>query len=234
MMKEGLITIRVECPKWGCEMQLSEKPDRTDGFEWRCRKQGKLNAHDVKKSLRGTWFESRHLSILQTLKITRFWYGWCMQDFLRVEVGVHEQTVVDSYMYLLSNDALFILEFRYSFVFNIYLFYLNITYFTGSFFSFTIGVYLFTLTAIRWDCVTSSERLSNYYYVCSSLALSSVESCWKNISIFTYWAAVKEAYTSYGVTILAISLKRSLSKRQMFFAWLILWFSSMLWFICWF
>ena len=212
-------------------MQLSEKPDRTDGFEWRCRKQGKLNAHDVKKSLRGTWFESRHLSILQTLKITRFWYGWCMQDFLRVEVGVHEQTVVDSYMYLLSNDALFILEFRYSFVFNIYLFYLNITYFTGSFFSFTIGVYLFTLTAIRWDCVTSSERLSNYYYVCSSLALSSVESCWKNISIFTYWVTVKEAYTSYGVTIYTGGQFKTLSLKGRCILLARTLVSSMLWFI---
>ena len=51
---------------------------------------------------------------------------------------------------LLSYDALFILKSHYSFIFNPYLFYLNITYFIGSFFfSFTIRVYLFTLTAGR-------------------------------------------------------------------------------------
>ena len=51
-MKEGLIAKRVECPKCGCEMQLSEKSGKTDGYEWRCRKQGKVNAHVVKKSVR--------------------------------------------------------------------------------------------------------------------------------------------------------------------------------------
>ena len=51
-MKEGLIAKRVECPKCGCEMQLSEKSGKTDGYEWRCRKQGKVNVHDVKRNVR--------------------------------------------------------------------------------------------------------------------------------------------------------------------------------------
>ena len=99
-MKEGLIAKRVECPKCDCEMQLSEKPGRTDGYEWRCRKKGKVNTHDVKRSVRsGTWFESSHLNIVQILKMTRFWYGLCKQNFIRVELNVGEHTVVDWYMF---------------------------------------------------------------------------------------------------------------------------------------
>ena len=99
-MKEGLIVKRVECSKRGCEMQLSEKPGRAEGYEWRCRKQGKLNAHDIKmKIIRDTWFKSSHLSILQILKISRLRYGRCMQDFVRVELGVHEHRIIDSYVF---------------------------------------------------------------------------------------------------------------------------------------
>ena len=33
---EGMIAKSVECPNCGCEMKLSERRDRTDGYEWRC------------------------------------------------------------------------------------------------------------------------------------------------------------------------------------------------------
>ena len=89
-----------ECPKCGSEMKLTEKPGRTNGHEWRCRKQGQLNAHDVKKSVwRGSWFECNHLNILQILKITRYWYGRCLQDFVVNEVHVHEHVIVDWFMF---------------------------------------------------------------------------------------------------------------------------------------
>ena len=45
-MKEGLITKRVKCPKCGCDMKLRNLA------EWICRKKGKVNAHDVKRSAR--------------------------------------------------------------------------------------------------------------------------------------------------------------------------------------
>ena len=37
-MKEGLIAKTAKCLKCGCEMKLSEKPGRTNGYECRCRK----------------------------------------------------------------------------------------------------------------------------------------------------------------------------------------------------
>ena len=95
-MNEGMIAERVECPKCGCEMQLSERRDRTDGYEWRCRKQGKVNAHDVKRSVRrGTWFESSHLNLCKILKMTRFLYGRSEHNFVRDELNVGVHTVVD-------------------------------------------------------------------------------------------------------------------------------------------
>ena len=99
-MSEGMIVKRVECPKCGCEMQLSERHDRTDGYEWSCRKRGKVNEHDFKRSVRrSTWFESSHLNICKILKVTRFWYGRSEQNFVRKELNVSEHKVVDWYMF---------------------------------------------------------------------------------------------------------------------------------------
>ena len=95
-MKEGLIAKRAECPKCGCDIKLYEKPGRADGYEWRCRKHRQLNEHDIKRSVkRDSWFESSHLSILQMLKVTKYWHGKCPQDFVRNELGVHEHAIVD-------------------------------------------------------------------------------------------------------------------------------------------
>ena len=99
-MNEGIIAERVECPKCGCDTQLSERCDRTDSYEWRCRKQGKVNAHDVKRSVRrGTWFKSNHLNISKILKMTRFWYMRSKKYFVRQELNVSEHTIVDWCMF---------------------------------------------------------------------------------------------------------------------------------------
>ena len=51
-MNEGLITSKYKCPKCGSQISLKPRPDKTDGFLWFCRKQGRENVHECTKSVR--------------------------------------------------------------------------------------------------------------------------------------------------------------------------------------
>lgn len=93
-MQEGLIASKYECPKCGNNMKLTMKANLTDGYVWRCR----LNEHDVSRSVRkGSWFDSGNLSICVILRLTRNWFGQCMQKYCMAEVKVAEHTSCDWY-----------------------------------------------------------------------------------------------------------------------------------------
>ncbi|KFM62518.1 hypothetical protein X975_17148, partial [Stegodyphus mimosarum] len=99
-MKAGLIGTYFVCCKCGENMRLCERKGSMDGFEWRCRKQGKVNAHDVRRSVRkGSWFSHSHLSMCDILRITRCWFLRMGNDSVMQEVKVHEHAVVDWFMF---------------------------------------------------------------------------------------------------------------------------------------
>ncbi|XP_035230641.1 4-hydroxy-tetrahydrodipicolinate synthase-like [Stegodyphus dumicola] len=99
-MKVGLIATFFVCSKCGENMRFCERKGSIDGFEWRCRKQGKVNAHDVCRSIRkGSWFSHSHLSICDILRITRCWFLKMGNESVIQEVKVHEHAVVDWFMF---------------------------------------------------------------------------------------------------------------------------------------
>ncbi|KFM63342.1 hypothetical protein X975_21443, partial [Stegodyphus mimosarum] len=97
-MKVDLMVTFFVCPKCGDNMHLCEIKGSMDGFEWQCRKQGKVNAHDVCKSIRKrSWFS--HLSICDILRITRCCFLKMGNESVIQEVKVHEHAVVDWFMF---------------------------------------------------------------------------------------------------------------------------------------
>ncbi|GFX86942.1 mitotic-spindle organizing protein 2A [Trichonephila clavipes] len=100
VMKEGLIPSRYECPKCKKDMRLVERKGTIDGFEWRCRVQSKENPHFVCRSVRkGTWFSDSRLSICVILRLTRYWFGKSMNEFVVNDLKINKNTVVDWYMF---------------------------------------------------------------------------------------------------------------------------------------
>ncbi|GFW24453.1 hypothetical protein TNCV_606941 [Trichonephila clavipes] len=62
-----------------------------DGYEWRCRKQSKDNRHDVVRSVRkGTWFSESKLAITIILRLTRYWFGKSMNEFVMNDLKVNK------------------------------------------------------------------------------------------------------------------------------------------------
>lgn len=99
-MNEGLIAKRYECPVCARDMKLSKTAKASDGYEWRCRFQGKVNAHDVSRSVRsGTWFALSRMPLIKCLKVTREWFGRCEQKFVMEDVNVAKKTVNDWYSF---------------------------------------------------------------------------------------------------------------------------------------
>ena len=99
-MKEKLIASSYECPKCKEPMKLCERKSvALDGYEWRCRKKG-VNAHDVCRSARkNLWFSHCKLSIYDILRLTKCWFGRCMNEFVVNEIKVNKTTVVDWYVF---------------------------------------------------------------------------------------------------------------------------------------
>lgn len=94
-MSVGLIAGRYECPKCGNEMRLCAVTRAPDGYFWRCRKKGnEVATHDVDRSVRkGSVFYSSHLSICDILRIIRFWFGRCVHEFVKNELGININVV---------------------------------------------------------------------------------------------------------------------------------------------
>ncbi|KFM76295.1 hypothetical protein X975_13952, partial [Stegodyphus mimosarum] len=81
-------------------MHLCERKESMDGFEWRCRKQGKVNMHDICRSIRkGLWFSHSHFSICDILRITTCWFLKMRNECVIQEVKVHQHAVVDWFMF---------------------------------------------------------------------------------------------------------------------------------------
>ncbi|GFW05571.1 hypothetical protein TNCV_4983411 [Trichonephila clavipes] len=67
------------------------EPGTVDGYEWRCRNQSKDNRHDVVRSVRkGTWFSESKLAITIILRLTRYWFGKSMNEFVMNDLKVNK------------------------------------------------------------------------------------------------------------------------------------------------
>ncbi|GFV30866.1 hypothetical protein TNCV_4013001 [Trichonephila clavipes] len=72
-------------------MRLQKRKGTVDGYEWRCRKQSKDNRHDVVRSVRrGTWFSESKLAITIILRLTRYWFGKSMNEFVMNDLKVNK------------------------------------------------------------------------------------------------------------------------------------------------
>ncbi|GFV61226.1 mitotic-spindle organizing protein 2A [Trichonephila clavipes] len=90
-MKANLIASRYECPRCKKNMSLQKQKGTVDGYEWRCRNQSKDNRHDVVWSVRkGTWFSESKLAITIILRLTRYWFGKCMNVFVVNDLKVNK------------------------------------------------------------------------------------------------------------------------------------------------
>ncbi|GFU93858.1 hypothetical protein TNCV_1660821 [Trichonephila clavipes] len=67
------------------------KGNGVDGYEWRCRNQSKDNRRDVVRSVRkGTWFNESKLAITIILRLTRYWLGKSMNEFVMNDLKVNK------------------------------------------------------------------------------------------------------------------------------------------------
>ncbi|GFW24354.1 hypothetical protein TNCV_606001 [Trichonephila clavipes] len=72
-------------------MSLQKRKGTVDGYEWRCRNQSKDNRHDVVRSVRkGTWFNESKLAITIILRLTRYWFGKSMNEFVMNDLKVNK------------------------------------------------------------------------------------------------------------------------------------------------
>ncbi|GFR07507.1 uncharacterized protein TNCT_632041 [Trichonephila clavata] len=89
-----------ECPKYAKDIHLVHRNRTIDGSEWRCRVQAKKNPHFVWRSVRrGTWFSESKLSISIILRLTSYWFGKSMNEFLVNDLNINKATVLDWYMF---------------------------------------------------------------------------------------------------------------------------------------
>ncbi|GFX46298.1 uncharacterized protein TNCV_1372401 [Trichonephila clavipes] len=90
-MKANLIASRYECSRCKKNMRLQKRKETVDGYEWRCRNQSKDNRHDVVRSVRkGTWFSESKLAITIILRLTRYWFGKSMNEFVMNDLKVNK------------------------------------------------------------------------------------------------------------------------------------------------
>ncbi|GFY17379.1 mitotic-spindle organizing protein 2A [Trichonephila clavipes] len=91
-MKANLIASRYECSR--CKKKkyaFAKRKGTVDGYEWRCRNQSKDNRHDVVRSVRkGTWFSESKLAITIILRLTRYWFGKSMNEFVMNDLKVNK------------------------------------------------------------------------------------------------------------------------------------------------
>ena len=67
-----------------------------DGFELLCKKQGKVGAHKISRSVRnGSWFERSHMSLRDIMKLMSVWFGKCKQKFARSVCNVLKEVASD-------------------------------------------------------------------------------------------------------------------------------------------
>jgi hypothetical protein len=78
----------------------------SDGFVWRCSNK----ACHKKNSIRtGSWFENHRLTLEKVLLITYFWVYTASESFVRHELDIASQTIVDWYNYA-KEVCTFVLE----------------------------------------------------------------------------------------------------------------------------
>ncbi|GFY11804.1 hypothetical protein TNCV_1529961 [Trichonephila clavipes] len=88
-MKANLIASRYECSR--CKKICVCKKRKVEGYEWRCRNQSKDNRHDVVRSvIKGTWFSESKLAITIILRLTRYWFGKSMNEFVMNDLKVNK------------------------------------------------------------------------------------------------------------------------------------------------
>ncbi|GFW45406.1 DDE_Tnp_IS1595 domain-containing protein [Trichonephila clavipes] len=59
-----------------------------------------VNAHDVCRSLRkNSWFSNSKLSMYDVLRVTKMWFGRCMNDYVVNELKLNKNTVIDWFMF---------------------------------------------------------------------------------------------------------------------------------------
>ncbi|GFU24860.1 hypothetical protein TNCV_1279961 [Trichonephila clavipes] len=72
-------------------MRLQKRKGTVDGYEWCYRNQSKDNRHDVVRSVRkGTWFSESKLAITIILRLTRYWFGKSMNEFVMNDLKVNK------------------------------------------------------------------------------------------------------------------------------------------------
>ncbi|GFX42118.1 hypothetical protein TNCV_2135331 [Trichonephila clavipes] len=75
----------------GVKKNMRLQKGTVDGYEWRCRNQSKDNRHDVVRSVRkGTWFSESKLAITIILRLTRYWFGKSMNEFVMNDLKVNK------------------------------------------------------------------------------------------------------------------------------------------------
>ncbi|GFT74559.1 RNA-directed DNA polymerase from mobile element jockey [Trichonephila clavipes] len=68
-----------------------QKRERLTATNRRCRNQSKDNRHDVVRSVRkGTWFSESKLAITIILRLTRYWFGKSMNEFVMNDLKVNK------------------------------------------------------------------------------------------------------------------------------------------------
>ncbi|GFU09821.1 mitotic-spindle organizing protein 2A [Trichonephila clavipes] len=59
-----------------------------------------VNTHDVCRSIRkNSWFSNSKLSMYDSLRVTKMWFGRCMNDYVVNELKLNKNTVIDLFMF---------------------------------------------------------------------------------------------------------------------------------------
>jgi transposase-like protein len=81
-------------------MKLVQRPNKSDGYEWQCRRRRADQDHHVVRSLRkGTWFEDSKLTLEELVLLTYFWVEEYAQINVKKELEMSPNTILDWYSF---------------------------------------------------------------------------------------------------------------------------------------
>ncbi|GFU86991.1 hypothetical protein TNCV_486021 [Trichonephila clavipes] len=90
-MKANLIASRYECSRCQKICVCKSERERLTATNGVAANQSKDNRHDVVRSVRkGTWFSESKLAITIILRLTRYWFGKSMNEFVMNDLKVNK------------------------------------------------------------------------------------------------------------------------------------------------
>ncbi|GFX22028.1 hypothetical protein TNCV_3171781 [Trichonephila clavipes] len=90
-MKANLIASRYECSRCKKICVCRSERGTVDGTNGVIRNQSKDNRYDVVRSVgKGTWFSESKLAITIILRLTRYWFGKSMNEFVMNDLKVNK------------------------------------------------------------------------------------------------------------------------------------------------